>query len=102
MRAASWRLNGVGSFDLKGKAILLDQSIRHKVDAFNGFRWSLVAFHHPDFGRPRSDNEKLELRRLGFRLASCDAPSTSPPTRVKISKANVSDPACVYIGRGSE
>ena len=79
-------IRGVGSFDLQGQALVFDQGSDHRVCAFQGYRWSVVAFTHSDSSRPGAAREALELRSLGFRPSSSDLPSSIPPTRARISK----------------
>ena len=70
----------------------------HRVEAFTGRRWSLVAFLHPDLAG--AEVNLAMLRGVGFRAVPSHRPSALAPTRVKVSKEVLSDPNVIYIGRG--
>ena len=91
-------IDKVGRFALKDKAMLFEGDSWHRVEAFSGRRWSLVAFLHPDL--LEKDVSTSALKDFGFRAVPSHRPSLSLPRRVVVSRVLLADPRVVYIGRG--
>ena len=91
-------IDKIGQYALKNQAILFRGGSWHRVAAFTGRRWSLVAFLHPDLAG--SSFDMVVLKSLGFRAVASHRPSLIAPRRIKVSKEALADPAFVYIGRG--